>query len=149
MGKITDVMKKIGIFTSENANTHKKGQSESSKHHVYNLAFVKEDDGVWYIDLPNWKGPHSNLSMVAGADLLLDHLCNTDNRVEVDVVKSNEPLSDMDAYFECKQINSQLLCGATYEVSGVENFSHTIWICPVTLFVLGEYPQYIYVRQTK
>jgi hypothetical protein len=42
-----------------------------------------------------------------------------------------------------------LMGGATYTVHGVPGFDRTIWICPVTLFVLGEYPKYLYVRQTK
>ena len=46
----------------------------SAKTTSYQLAFVKEKSGRWYIDLPEWEGAHANLEMVAGADLLLDHL---------------------------------------------------------------------------
>ena len=46
----------------------------SAKAHSYQLAFVKEETERWYIDLPEWEGAHANLQMVAGADLLLDHL---------------------------------------------------------------------------
>lgn len=37
-----------------------------------------------------------------------------------------------------------VICGADYE--GVLNDSH-FWICPVTLFVLGRYPKYIYIKE--
>ena len=37
---------------------------------------------------------------------------------------------------------------ATYKVYGLEGFSREIWICPVTLTVLGHYPNYIYIKQT-
>jgi hypothetical protein len=42
---------------------------------------------------------------------------------------------------------SGLFAGATYKVNGLEGFTKEIWICPVTLTVLGHYPQYIYIKQ--
>ena len=146
MGKILDIVKNpsvIGQYINGVIN------AKSQKEQVYRLAFVKEDDGVWYIDLPNWEGAHANLAMVAGSDLLLDHLCKANNRVEVEVVKSDKPLDYMIDSFRCEQIDMSLLGGSTYNVYGVEGFDRTIWICPVTLFVLGEYPKYIYIRQKK
>ena len=146
MSKITDIIKNPGIIGKYiNGVIHAKCKKEQ----VYQLAFVKEDNGGWYIDLPEWTGSHANLAMVAGSDDLLNHLLKTDNRVEIEVVKSDKPLDDMGGYFCCKQIDMTLTGGATYTVHGVPGFDRTIWICPVTLFVLGEYPKYIYVRQTK
>lgn len=144
MGKILDIVKNpsvIGQYINGAIN------AKSRKEQVYQLAFVKEDDDVWYIDLPNWEGAHANLAMVAGSDLLLDHLDEGNNRVEV--VKSDMPLDNMVDCFRCEQIDMSLLGGSTYNVFGVEGFDRTIWICPVTLFVLGEYPKYIYIRQKK
>lgn len=121
---------------------------------VYRLSFVKEADGGWYIDLPEWTGAHANLAMVCGSDLLLDHLLKKGNRVNVEVIKSDTPLAEYEdattsGYFRCEQTEMSLFGGATYNVFGVEGFDHTIWICPVTLFVLGEYPKFIYIRQLK
>lgn len=146
MSKILDFIKNPGVIGNYingvfNAKVEKKQQ--------YQLTFVKEADGGWYIDLPQWTGPHANLAMVAGSDRLLEHLLKSNNRVELDVVKSETPLEGMDGYFCCKQIEMSLIEGATYTVHGVEGFDGTIWICPVTLFVLGEYPKYIYICQTK
>lgn len=146
MGKILDIVKNpsvIGQYINGVIN------AKSRKEQVYQLAFVKEDDDVWYIDLPNWEGAHANLAMVAGSDLLLDYLDKGNNRVEVEVVKSDMSLDNMVDCFRCEQIDMSLLGGSTYNVFGVEGFDRTIWICPVTLFVLGEYPKYIYIRQKK
>ena len=41
---------------------------------------------------------------------------------------------------------SNLLYGADYDATGFEDFHRSVWICPVTLFVLGRYPKYIYVK---
>ena len=34
----------------------------------YQIKFNHEDDGLWYVDFPNWPFDHHNLLMVAGAD---------------------------------------------------------------------------------
>ena len=146
MGKILDIVKNPSIIGKY---IHGVIDAKSQKEQVYRLAFVKEGDGGWYIDLPDWEGAHANLAMVAGSDALLDHLHQANNRVEVEVVKSDKPLDDMVGYFRCEQIDMSMFGGSTYNVFGVEGFDRTIWICPVTLFVLGEYPKYIYIRQTK
>ena len=33
-------------------------------------------------------------------------------------------------------------------VHGIAGFTKKIWLCPVTLFVLGNYPAYIYLKKT-
>lgn len=38
--------------------------------------------------------------------------------------------------------------GSFYNVTGLEGFEREIWLCPVTLFVLGRYPKYIYIKKT-
>lgn len=145
MGNILNFIKHPGIIGKYiNGVINAKVRKEQ----VYQLAFVKEADGGWYIDLPQWTGAHANLAMVAGSDDLLDHLLKRDNRVEMEVVKSDTPIDGMEGYFCCKQIDMSLLGGATYTVHGVRGFDRTVWICPVTLFVLGEYPKFIYIRQT-
>ena len=102
---------------------------------VYDLKFV-HDDNMWYIDMP-WPGDRYNLAMVAGSNHLLTFLdTKKENRVRVLV----RP-------FECVKQYSGLFAGATYKVNGLEGFTREIWICPVTLTVLGHYPQYIYIKQ--
>lgn len=62
MSKITDIIKNPGIIGNYiNGVIHAKWRKEQ----VYQLAFVKEEDEGWYIDLPQWTGAHANLAMVA------------------------------------------------------------------------------------
>ena len=146
MNKIANIVKNPSVIGQYISGVI---EQATSKKNVYQLAFVKEEDGGWYIDLPSWTGAHANLAMVAGSDLLLDFLLKDGNRVEVEVVKSDKPLPEYDndeRFFRCEQIDMSLFGGSTYEVYGLLGFDHTIWICPVTLFVLGEYPKYIYIR---
>ena len=114
---------------------------------VYDLKFV-HDDNMWYIDMP-WPGDRYNLAMVAGSNHLLTFLdTKKENRVRVLVRPSKKKkLTSMNGYFECVKQSSGLFAGATYKVNGLEGFTREIWICPVTLTVLGHYPQYIYIKQ--
>lgn len=46
------------------------------------------------------------------------------------------------------KINSNLFYGSNYDATSFEasTEAYGLWICPVTLFVLGRYPKYIYVK---
>lgn len=52
-----------------------------------------------------------------------------------------------DGYIECVQQYARITGGSTYKVNGLPDFTREIWICPVTLTVLGHYPKYIYVKK--
>lgn len=108
---------------------------------IKKLTFNKEQNGRWYIVLPNWIGPHAALEMVSGADTFLDILSGNTSDVSVEV--RNE-------YFTgCSELNRLRKCpfnGADYllkDHDGVE-VNHEMWLCNVTLFVLGGFPQKIY-----
>lgn len=97
-----------------------------------------------------WPGDRYNLAMVAGSNHLLAFLdTKKENRVRVLVRPSKKPQKELikEGYFECNQQFSRLLGGATYKVNGMEGFTREIWICPVTLTVLGHYPKYIYIKK--
>ena len=115
---------------------------------VYDLKFVYvPEDKLWYIDMP-WPGDRYNLAMVAGSNHLLTFLdTKKENRVRVLVRPSKKKHKSMNGYLECDKQYSGLTAGATYKVNGLEGFSREIWICPVTLTVLGHYPKYIYIKQ--
>jgi hypothetical protein len=70
-----------------------------------------------------------------------------ENRVRVLVRPSRKHLSNLEGYFECVKQYSGLFAGATYKVNGLADFAREIWICPVTLTVLGHYPNFIYIKQ--
>lgn len=122
----------------------------------YELTFVYEpDDNLWYIDMP-WPGDRYNLAMVAGADKLLNHISKEDypedkcekKWAHVFVHPSKKPMPELleEGYAECVQQYSSTFGGATYKVNGLPGFTREIWICPVTLAVLGNYPKYIYIK---
>ena len=130
----------------------------------YNLHFIAENDPPikkWYYDFKHWGFDHANLEMVSGADTLCELYANGKDEVTVDIIASNKkqdlPTQLYDEYVaqdiiidgmthQGNFINSQLdkfLYGRTYQKGYTQ-----MWICPVTLFVLGRYPKYIYIRKT-
>ena len=114
--------------------------------HVF--VYVHEDR-LWYINMP-WPGDRYNLAMVAGSDRLLRFLDRRgEDRVRALVRPSRKRDTALrnEGWFECYRQFSGLFRGATYKVYGLEGFSREIWICPVTLTVLGHYPKYIYIKQ--
>jgi hypothetical protein len=110
----------------------------------YSLSFTKEKNLCWYIDLPNWPFAHQNLMMVCGADDLCDELSYDGEHTSIDVMISNKE-ENLPGYIQLKKIDSKLLAGATYKVDGSEDVKE-LWLCPVTLFVFGKYPKYIYIK---
>ena len=112
----------------------------------YTIKFNHEDDGLWYVDFPNWPFDHHNLLMVAGADKLCAFLSDDDVTSEILVRPSSKRLQ-LEGYAELIQKDHSLTGGSTYEVRNLEGFNRDIWLCPVTLFVLGRYPKYMYVKK--
>ena len=112
----------------------------------YHLKFNNEDDGLWYVDFPNWPFDHHNLLMVAGADNLCDFLSDNGKTTYVDVIPSNKR-EDHPGYACLVQGKHSLTGGSFYTVTQLPGFERDIWLCPVTLFVLGHYPKYIYIKK--
>lgn len=148
MGKISNIIKNPGVIGQYVKGVFKARQEEQKS---FQLAFNRENNGSWYIDLPEWQGAHANLAMVAGADKLLDFVGCGDSRVEVEVIKSDELIDHLELgpeYFRCDRLSQSTFGGATYQVN-LEGFDSTMWLCPVTLFVLGEYPKYLYIENLR
>lgn len=121
-------------------------RSVFGKRDEYQIKFNHEDDGLWYVDFPNWPFDHHNLLMVNGADEMCAFLSDDDITTEVLVRPSNKRLQ-LEGYAELVQKEHSLTGGSTYEVHNLEGFNRNIWLCPVTLFVLGRYPKYMYVKK--
>lgn len=115
------------------------GKSEKE----YELTFVQDPDGRWYIDMP-WDGSRGNLEMVNGSDRLLSYIANGDNKVTIQVILDN--LDDYNDYIVLDRFEMSLAGGASYNVSNSE-FKDPIWICPVTLCVLGRYPKKLFFKR--
>ena len=113
----------------------------------YNLQFNHEDNGCWYVDFPGWSFDHANLRMVAGADQLCQFLSDDNKFAYIDVIPANKE-EDHPGYAKLVQQEYSLTGGSTYLVTGLEGFERDIWLCPVTLFVLGRYPKYLYIRKS-
>ena len=122
-----------------------KGIFRLNKKKEYILKFNKEEDNCWYIDIP-WDGNHGDLQMVAGADKLLDFL--NPKHVKISCITTKED-TNISGYFKLRRFDCGLTSGAFYKVEGLDGFSREIWICPVTLCVLGEYPEYIHIKEIK
>lgn len=138
-----------------------KNQIFRKKH--YRLHFVAERDSVvkrWYYDFPHWGFSHSNLEMVAGADGLCEMYSNGKDDVMVDIIASKVELNP-DEYGEYDEYRRYEYIGMSTGASYINKTSKiftidgkfeekeqitTMWICPVTLFVLGRYPLYIYIK---
>jgi hypothetical protein len=109
------------------------------------LTFQKDAEG-WFIVLPAWKGEKSALQMVSGADTLLDYLCNGKSVVNLTV--SDKPFRGRKVLLILTKSNE---LGADYlyiEERETDHHYHELWLCPVTLFVFGEYPYKIYLKTT-
>ena len=113
----------------------------------YTLNFVQDPDERWYIDMP-WSGNRANLEMVAGADDLLTYLDTERNhRVTIHVVPSEKPLV-VENHTELRQLDKSLTGGSHYDSTAFPGFRmNRIWVCPVTLCVLGCYPKYLYIKK--
>ncbi|GJG69316.1 hypothetical protein PRLR6025_27850 [Prevotella lacticifex] len=63
---------------------------------------------------------------------------------KVEIIASSHPLP-LSGYGLLTKTYSNFTYGANYDTSGFDGFNRSVWICPVTIFVLGRYPNYIYV----
>ncbi|MBP5507069.1 MAG: hypothetical protein J6Y23_04375 [Prevotella sp.] len=121
-------------------------ESVFGKKEEYELQFNHEEDGNWYVDFPGWPFDHHNLMMVQGADDMCAFLSDDNIITQVKVIPANKE-EDHPGYAKLIQGEHSLTGGSYYDVTGLEGFTQQIWLCPVTLFVLGHYPKYIYVKK--
>ena len=113
----------------------------------YTLTFVQDPDDRWYIDMPG-VGDRDNREMGAGADDLLTYLdTESKHRVTVHVIPSEKPVK-VEGHTELRQLDKSLTGGSHYDATDFKGFRMDhIWICPVTLCVLGRYPKFLYIRK--
>ena len=127
----------------------------------YNLHFVAENDPPikrWYYDFKHWGFEHGNLEMVAGADALCELYANGKDDVTVNIICKNKPITYSTTIYdefiaetpnESMSWKDKIIYGRNYIHidPNDENKITTMWICPVTLFVLGRYPKHIYIKK--
>lgn len=91
---------------------------------------------LWYIDLPEWEGPKENLQMILGADMLLDVLSNENPDVTVRFTN-----------YKFDGCHSLVHLGGGYYENDAWHGPSIVWLCDVTEFIFGEYPDIIYYRR--
>ena len=123
--------------------------------------FYKED-GMWYIDLPEFLeaglGSRANLLMVAGADTLLDKLSNKGTEITIRfgnyqfegsgyIVLYRTQIGFDKDYLEDVG-HAPVESGAYYKVEANGPLSdHQLWLCPVTTYIFsGHYPTIIHIQ---
>lgn len=104
--------------------------------------FKKETDGRWYIDLPEYQGSKEELEMVAGADSFLEVLAEGEDKVML--LLSETPFSGSDVLVRLD--DEEVIVGMMYELNSYKGIPMDLimWLCPVTVFVFGKYPNYIH-----
>lgn len=107
---------------------------------MYILKFIKEKK-KWFVVLPEWTGRKSALQMVGGADTLLDYMA--EGKREVNLYIEEEEFEGA----ECLSlINKCFWNGANYRIDTYKNneLKLKVWLCDVTKFILGYFPEKIY-----
>lgn len=90
------------------------------------LNFVKLAN-QWFVMLPDYEGSVGDLQMICGADLLLESIGGSLVRAEV---------SDSGDY------TLTLIEGDDVG----PKFKGTIWLCNVTKYIFGEFPEYLKIK---
>ena len=108
----------------------------------------------WYYDFKHWGFSKGHLEMVAGANHLCDYYSNNGYYLTIDIVATKKPLKNEEGYDKYvseempkdMKLKHKIISGRTYCKTEDKKIT-TMWICPVTLFVLGRYPKYIYIKK--
>ena len=110
----------------------------------YSISFVKFGR-KWYCEVPGFpKELFEHTLMVGGAAKLLEHHARGGKRIAMKVKITNEENGNMGLV----KNSSTITGGAFYnDLSGSVN--EEIWLCPVTLFVLGKYPKNIQILEVR
>lgn len=126
------------------------------KKEEYIVSFTKEDDGLWYVDYPNWPFDHSHLQMVRGADKLCELLSYDGKHTKVEVMIGDTEKEELEMNrthhhtdIMATRKDFSLTGGADYHIGAERKYTSNdmFWLCPVTLFVLGHYPKYMRIRK--
>ena len=116
-----------------------------------NLTFYKEENGNWYVSLPEWDGEIEDLQMVGGADTMCDILAQGEETLNVRVLYDNpntlsgQPKVVLNKKIGIDYINGSI-SGCFYTPTfGITMSLDTVWLCDVTKFVFGYFPDEILI----
>lgn len=106
--------------------------------------FYKEEDGRWFINLPEWEGEKDALEMVVGADTLLDIISQGESSINVSISESK--FEGYNYLLTKIREEEDEFAGAWYNIESETVSPFECWLCGVTLFVFGYYPDKLYLR---
>lgn len=112
------------------------------------VKFVKESNGDWFVNLPEWTGDKSELQMVMGADTLLDIMAQGHDEIVVYISTEGFPGGNVISKYQEGFDGDVSIGGAMYNLPqyrGID-FNLNLWLCDVTAFVFGEMPDHIYLN---
>ena len=111
-----------------------------------NVSF-KKVHGNWYCDIKGWPEKFfPNSLMVGDASKLIQKMSDGKEYVTFDVIPTKNEI-DEPGLVKLSLESSSIAGGGYYETIVDEEEFSVVWLCPVTLFVLGRYPKYIYFRR--
>lgn len=157
MGKAVEKRESVSRLTNTEDERSNTGAGSNpvlaTKTKVMQIRFYKEKTGMWYADLPDYiasGGTKADCQMVSGADDWLDLISQCEYEVTLEI--STEKFEGAEYLYLDHTDEGFPEMGATYRVTtyqGIDYSNRTMWLCPVTLFVFGEYPKDIYYLKTK
>lgn len=114
--------------------------------------FYKTEDQEWFVDLPGYPGCKEDLQMVMGADSMLDIYAGGAEVVHLDIEVDDSTI-DVAEYDTLVKTEEELEAGANYLINSLMNkrilATFHIWLCDVTEFVFGEFPDYLFIKKIK
>ncbi len=113
------------------------------------LKFIKESNGLWFIDLPEWTGAKGDLQMVLGADTLLDMIAEGKNEVALRFSDKSFEGADYISWYADGLDGDASHGGASYLIKEYNGKAtrFEIWLCHVTKFIFGEMPDIIFFKK--
>jgi hypothetical protein len=114
---------------------------------IRKIKFYKTKSSRWYADLPEWEGSKDDLEMVLGADTMLDTLAQGDDLIFLQIGDEKFPGGMQAILVEPGTIE---MGGAWYLVPSIGQIDYDlkIWLCDVTKFVFGSFPETIWLYRS-
>lgn len=151
-------MSKLTTYFKESVSVLKKGFAYARVVPVLLLALLKRlaGDGFyevsftkigrkWYCNVPGFpKELFEHTLMVGGAAKFLEYYSRGESEIKAVIKIANEKEDQNYCGMRLYKTQSTLTGGAFYKDPG-EFFTEEIWLCPVTLFLLGRYPKRILI----
>lgn len=144
MRKILQMIKKVFAYLQALFVLIKASLYRLVGNDTYKVSFIRIKK-KWYCEVPGFpRALFEHTLMVGGATKMLDELAGQSLRIIVTVKLTDKE----NGKFSLKHTSSTLTGGAFYrDESGTIN--EEIWLCPVTLFLLGGYPRNIQILEVK